>query len=615
MPKKEVVESLTKLQDEFATLLVNVKRLQEKFKIDIAEVKFMYNTRFDTTEFDENCKSFQDVLLLLSTCNFISTFNVHPLELLMKVTNTRLGNEMKQIVKTYIEKKDKFLNSVVVADFICVVQPKLNDSNNMIEVIIKIPKDSANKRTLKDIETLGREAFEGYFDMFVHMRVIVGSVCIIWLFHKHLTVELKHSVRTAPLIKEGVEEASIDGDIVLKQVKGKTIDAMVTIGNETFNILEIPNKQSILVEVHVDLLLTGLDFHPLVTNLDILNQFTLIACNRVAGSDLQIKFRRIGVEMTRLCDNSARILLEFKQTTQDILVDLKVAYLYFIDGFEDLAIFTLQKTATMRAQSMADKAENLTRAFNDKAEEVLDILSDTFRIFEKKGQKRLEDKEKQHLRERDSEEKATPELAAKKDNFIVNALQFLSKCPTRGKQYLSTKQETDALEKERSLEERKIYVKEMAEYIKKIRNCEEDSDLAEAVVISLQNISRVLKTMSSMMKRICIVWNKLLLECTQLNSQDVQEMIASTKKLPMEERLDVWGSQSFKISGVHFYAQWLALDKICDTYLEKIKRTQGGLQKTLETDHEEAEKKFQDLADTLLMVLEKAIENESIRVS
>ena len=215
VPKKEVVNSLMDLENDFTYMILDVGKIGNQSEIDISKVKRMYKIRF-CEEF-EDCESFQDVLDQLSNGNHISTFNIKALELLRRQIPPE--NEMMLIIKLYEKKKDEFLNSTLVADFQCVViQPKLDDPK-MAKVIVKIQKYAASKRTLKDIETLAKEAFGDCFESFVNLRVEPGSVCIIWWYPDRLTTELKQSVRTALLIVKGVEEMCIAGETIIHTEK------------------------------------------------------------------------------------------------------------------------------------------------------------------------------------------------------------------------------------------------------------------------------------------------------------------------------------------------------------------------------------------------------------
>ena len=209
-PKQEVVNSLMELENDFNVLLRKVRKIVMESKVNVSEVKFMF---FENDEFE--CDSFEHVMNKLLTDKRICTFNVKPLHKLAGEDMLGCDHEVKEIIEAYEKKKEEFFNSTLALDFVCVILEPLCDDPNLAKLKIKIPMYySAEKRTLKDVETLAKKAFEIHFDSFVDLQVEIGSICIIWRYPKHLTSVLKQSVKTDLLIKGGVEELIIDGETV-----------------------------------------------------------------------------------------------------------------------------------------------------------------------------------------------------------------------------------------------------------------------------------------------------------------------------------------------------------------------------------------------------------------
>ncbi len=50
--------------------------------------------------------------------------------------------------------------------------------------------------------------------------------------------------------------------------------------------------------------------------------------------------------------------------------------------------------------------------------------------------------------------------------------------------------------------------------------------------------------------------------------------VEKATKHPEEKRLKVWTSRVFKTEAIEFYADWVALNSVCETYVEYIKDTQ-----------------------------------------
>ena len=96
----------------------------------------------------------------------------------------------------------------------------------------------------------------------------------------------------------------------------------------------------------------------------------------VAGytdSELQIRIRRIGVNISRCFYKSCIAVDKFKQTSETNLVDLQTIFLFLIDGMEDMAIVTLDSAINM-AKEMVETAEQLAMAFYGESERVEETL-------------------------------------------------------------------------------------------------------------------------------------------------------------------------------------------------------------------------------------------------
>ena len=141
-------------------------------------------------------------------------------------------------------------------------------------------------------------------------------------------------------------------------------------------------RNSALVKEYEDFVSARADLDYLVADLNMVGKFTQMAYNGVAGyTDLQIKIRRIGVNVSRLCVISRPIWCGSSTPSpksRTIVVDLQTTYQFLIDGMEDMAIVTLQSTATV-AQGMAEAAEQLAKEFDKEFERVEDAHDDTLK--------------------------------------------------------------------------------------------------------------------------------------------------------------------------------------------------------------------------------------------
>ena len=388
--------------------------------------------------------------------------------------------------------------------------------------------------------------------------------------------------------------------------------ALVKIGAETFSIAEIPASGTLLVEKQKNLLLGSVDLPSLVTDLGRVGNFIRIAYNGVAGfTDLQIKIRGIGYDITKLCDKSAVTVAKFKQASGSILGDLQGTYQFLLDALEDMALETLSAVSDV-AKDMAAAANQLHNDFDEESKRVEEALKDTMRTkgSEEKRKKELElkaaeleiDKTKAQedkkaaeqdfelyegkYKEAEAQQRAHESSARNPLKAIGNAL--LSPF-TRGEQVFDTQsdlalaQEARA-EKLKHLEEmrkqrqmRSKALRDIAEFAKRIENCQDDSKLADIAIDALHKAMGGLQKLSVVMMKAALFWKQMQVHCEQLAKEKMKKLIVTAMKRPEEDRIRVWTSHGFKKQAVEYYAQWVALDDVCAVYMRRIQETQKEL--------------------------------------
>lgn len=398
---------------------------------------------------------------------------------------------------------------------------------------------------------------------------------------------------------------------------------LVVIGKETYSIAEIPASGTVLVSDQKKLLLGAVDLPALVTDLGNVGKFVRVAYNGVAGyTDLQIRIREIGYDVTKLCDKSAVTVAKFKQASGSILEDLQGTYQFLLDGLEDMAIDTLSAIGSV-AKDMATAADELHREFDEESLRVEEALKETMRTkgSETQRKKDLEAAAKQYevdkakatqLKESAEEDFKFYEdkfkAAEKKEEFhekqamikgligtVVSAVGTvaggLGGMAAGGTAGGALNAEGDA-ESAKALRDEKIkHLEEMqkqrearrkalgdiAEFTKKIENCRDDSELAEVAIGALHKAVGGLQNLSATMMKAALFWKQMQVHCEQLASDKMQKMIATAMKRPEKDRIRVWTSTGFKTQAVAYYAKWVALDDVCAIYMKQIQDTQKDL--------------------------------------
>ena len=417
----------------------------------------------------------------------------------------------------------------------------------------------------------------------------------------------------------------------------------IKIDGEQFNLVSIPNAGSKLVQTAKDDLLGSLDLHSLVEDLGKLGNFIRVAYNGVAGhTELQIKVQRVGYKITKLADKSAVTVHKFKSASQSVLEKLKGTYQYLLDGLEEMALETLSQLTSI-AKSMAEAAEELHNDFERATTDVIDALEDTQRAkgseeerkkarekerkaFESQKEKAvMQQKHATQAEERakafyNEAQKKEDKVMEKQDALLITIAGALTGSP--GTAVLATVQTiasiVDKLGQKEAIrmanEEKKKQIEEMQkqrdlrheallqcmEFAEKIKNCQDDSALAEAAIEALHSSIGALKSLSTIMMNAAMFWQQMQVHCESLATGEMQKQVEIAMKMDERKRLSVWTSNAFKEDALRYYSKWVALVDVCGVYMLQIKETRQDLYKYLEDSPtiEQARKNVRELAAT-----------------
>lgn len=396
-------------------------------------------------------------------------------------------------------------------------------------------------------------------------------------------------------------------------------------------------------------LLGSLDLHSLVEDLGKLGNFIRVAYNGVAGhTEVQIKVQRVGYKITKLADKSAVTVHKFKGASQSVLEELKGTYEYLLDGLEEMALETLSQLTSI-AKDMAAAADELHNDFEKATNDVIDALEDTQKAkgseeerkkareeerkeFEIKKQKAV--MQQQHATEAEERAKAFYAEAQKREdkafdaqnsflNMITGALTGIAgaaaSVATREVDKAVTekiasigdksghkeamkmaseekKKQMEEMQKQRDLRQEALL--QCLEFAEKIKNCQDDSALAEAAIEALHSSIGALKSLSAIMMKAAIFWQQMQIHCESLATGDMQKQVEKAMKLDEGKRIKVWTSNAFKGKALRYYSKWVALDDVCGVYMLQIKETRQDLYNYLEDNPtiEQARKNVRELA-------------------
>ena len=427
--------------------------------------------------------------------------------------------------------------------------------------------------------------------------------------------------------------------------------SLVKIDEEEFSLLTIPSENCALVLKQKEQMLGSIDLAVLVDDLGRVGNFVRIAYNGVTGHvQLQKKIRRIGYDVTKLCDKSAVTVSKFKHASTSILADLQGTYEFLLDQLEDIALETLT-SITEVAKGMATAAEELSKEFDEQSKKVEGALEDTMtakgeeeknkkeieikkRELEKskeRSEAELKDREEQYKdaekrfqeakRKQEEAEKSAKSTLKSLANALVNTVVtpgtlgivrdvkiFETETDMKIAAEYSKEGEQHRLEMKEQRDARRKALGDIAEFAKSIENCTADSNLADAAINALHHAMAGLKKLSALMLKVALFWKQMQMHCEDLAGPKMRRMVEAAMKKPVEDRMKVWTNIAFKKQAVIYYSKWVALDGVCGIYMDRIKETQKTLYQYLEENptNEQARKNVRQLAIAFRKDLEDA---------
>jgi len=361
----------------------------------------------------------------------------------------------------------------------------------------------------------------------------------------------------------------------------------IVIDGETFHLVSIPSAESRLVQGAKDSLLGTLDLQSLVEDLGKLGNFILVAYNGVTGcTEVQSKVQRVGYKISELADKSAVTVHTFKGASQRVLQELKGTYQYLLDGLEEMALDTISQLTTI-AKDMAAAADTLHCHFEQATEDVTDVLED---IQRKKG----------------SQEKRTKALEEERKEFEMKQKMAVQ----QQKNVLESEEKAQALYNEaqnredKAMDDQSGFLKTLTDVVTgitgavasavkldvhkaldKIANIGDNSAYKEAMKMANREKKKQLEELQKQRDRgqeaivinAVVFWQQMQIYCESLAKGDMQQSTEMAMKFDEEKRLKIWTSKGFKTMALQYYSRWVALDDVCDVYIQQIKDTRQDL--------------------------------------
>ena len=388
-------------------------------------------------------------------------------------------------------------------------------------------------------------------------------------------------------------------------------ELVIVYEGETYSLLKVPESQAKLVLSAKQRMMQTINLSQLAKDLSNLGMLLRLAFNGVVGYiDLQIKVRKIFYNVVRLCDESVHTINEFQRASDTALESLQATYEYLVDGLDELAIINLEEIAGVAGQMKA-AAKKLSEEFRKEALSVQKLEEETSQE-ESKARESSSDKEKQRKQAEIDKDKQKQIFDDMVEDEIKSEMEYESARKKELEQIENQKfgffktlvnamitdkegkgvyeADREAAKKAASIhgEDKEKYYKEMMEakvkrrlalenmasFAKKMEQLDSESKLESAAAESLHHAAAALLGLSDVMEKAGRFWQETESLCQQLNSPKMTKQIKQFSKLSEEKRRKAWERDAFKLDGIKYFCNWVAIKEICQSYRGAIQDAQ-----------------------------------------
>ena len=102
------------------------------------------------------------------------------------------------------------------------------------------------------------------------------------------------------------------------------------------------------------------------------------------------------------------------------------------------------------------------------------------------------------------------------------------------------KKQIEEMQKQRDLRHEALL--QCMEFAEKIKNCQDDSALAEAAIEALHSSIGALKSLSAIMMNAAMFWQQMQVHCESLATEKMQKQVEGAMKMDEGKRLKIWTS-------------------------------------------------------------------------
>lgn len=111
---------------------------------------------------------------------------------------------------------------------------------------------------------------------------------------------------------------------------------------------------------------------------------------------------------------------------------------------------------------------------------------------------------------------------------------------------------------------------DIARYAELLKGAAEENQIAEVTTAALHSAVGAIKGIATMLRDNAHLWQLMANACQKLAEPDFLELMGDVKDLSLDERLDIYFEDDFKLEIITYYAQWQSMNLVCNEYSNPI---------------------------------------------
>jgi len=322
-------------------------------------------------------------------------------------------------------------------------------------------------------------------------------------------------------------------------------------GNEekTFNLKEIPDKESTIAKSGLEEMRRRLKLNQLAKEFDHMSKFMHIAYYSIGDAYLHCQVRTAVREVHKLCNDTVNMLKSFQKSSKEAIKCLQAAYHYLAEKSESMAIEMLQAVHEI-SQQMSKEAEKIQRQCRTQSD-----------ILKMVGDEIIKSREEMKIRMiLNKKEKSYTKFDNKKAKDNYNFAELKEKWNSLPR--MITNKNTPKMDTK-------------TQCIETVENGKKESDLLVDSSWSAFFLHKAVDAINHIEVKVIDAenfWNRINF-CKWFTSTIMEKQIDMLKTKAPEECRKIWGNVEFKTEVLMMYTRWMALEEICadvSTNIESI---------------------------------------------